>query len=219
MRGQIEVIAGCMFSGKTSALFGRIARAEALNQRWRLFKHTVDDRYGLAIVTTHNGLQRHAVMTPTAAAIMKQSDDVDLVAIDEGHFFDAGLPAACMALAESGRHVVITGLDLDSWGQPFPVMTELLAVAETSQVLRGVCAQCGGPACRTHRRTPIVNGRLVGGPEAYEPRCETCFTPPAEPAPPAPSAVIPQTGPAIPPSSPATSPPSSAGAASLLRPS
>lgn len=188
----IEVIVGCMFSGKTSALFDRIARSEALSLRWRLFKHCIDDRYGADSVTTHNGKCRRAVMASNAHAVMRSVDGADLVAIDEGHFFDHALPQACARLAERGVSVVVTALDRDSWGRPFGGVTALCAVATEVTFLHGTCARCHAPASCTQRLAPIIDGHMVGGPEAYEPRCERCFRPPAEP-PPAPAAAPPST--------------------------
>lgn len=169
-----------MFSGKTSALFDRIARAESLNCRWRLFKHCIDDRYGTDTVTTHNGKRREARMVSSAAAILRNAVDVDLVAIDEGHFFDPALPTACRHLADAGVSVVVTALDRDSWGCPFELVAGICDVANEVTILRAACARCDAPATRTQRLTPIIDGNLVGGPEAYEPRCETCFRRPVE---------------------------------------
>lgn len=181
--GQVEVIVGCMFSGKTSALFDRIARAETLDIRWRLLKHCIDDRYGTDTVTTHNGKRRHAVMVSSAAAVLRAAEGADLVAIDEGHFFDAALPAACRQLAANGTSVVVTALDLDTWGRPFELVTALREAADEITVFRAACARCDAPATRTQRLTPIIDGDMVGGPEAYEPRCESCFHAPPEPPP------------------------------------
>ena len=44
-----------------------------------------------------------------------------------------------------------------------------------------VCAKCGREADRNQRVSPIVDGNIIGGPEAFEPRCEACWQPPPEP--------------------------------------
>ena len=43
--GWIEVIVGCMFSGKTEELIRRIRRAQIARQRVAIFKPRVDNRY------------------------------------------------------------------------------------------------------------------------------------------------------------------------------
>ena len=57
-------------------------------------------------------------------------EDTEVVGIDEGQFFDADLPAACNALADQGRRVIVAGLDQDYLGRPFEPMPQLLAIAE-----------------------------------------------------------------------------------------
>lgn len=179
-RGRIELISGCMFSGKTSALFDRLARAETLDQSTGLFKHVTDTRDGLGWLATHNGLRRRATPVNGAAAIARRAIGTALVAIDEGHFFDAALPAMCRQLADDGTRVIVTALDRDCWGYLVAVTTRLRELADRVTSLLGVCARCGGVATHTQRLTPIVGGDLVGGCETYEPRCARCFRPPPQ---------------------------------------
>ena len=43
--GWIEVIAGCMFSGKTEELIRRLRRAQIAKQKVKIFKPKIDTRY------------------------------------------------------------------------------------------------------------------------------------------------------------------------------
>jgi len=52
---QLEVIVGCMFSGKTEELIRRLERVRIANRGLLLFKPTIDDRYGVEFVQTHYG--------------------------------------------------------------------------------------------------------------------------------------------------------------------
>ena len=52
--GWIEVICGCMFSGKTEELIRRLNRAIIARQPVRIFKPTVDNRYHADDVVSHN---------------------------------------------------------------------------------------------------------------------------------------------------------------------
>lgn len=54
MSGTIELILGPMFSGKTTELLRRIRRHAAARKTCLLVKHSSDDRYGSALVTTHD---------------------------------------------------------------------------------------------------------------------------------------------------------------------
>lgn len=103
-----------------------------------------------------------------------------LVAIDEAHFFTMELCNVIQTLRAREVDVIVTALDRGSWGQRFPVVDRLLELADERVQMFAVCARCGGRAEWTQRLTPIIEGRLVGGPEAYEPRCANCWHAPAE---------------------------------------
>ncbi len=175
--GWLEVICGCMFAGKTEAL---IDRALALPpRRVQVFKHVIDDRYHPARVVSHRGRSYPAVAVARAAQMLEHfRNNVELVAIDEGHFFEDNLHRVCSAFVARGVSVLVTALDRDSWGRRFPLIDVLRAAADVVTVKTSPCARCGGLATRTQRLTPIIDNRIVGGPESFEPRCVQCWTPP-----------------------------------------
>ena len=53
-RGRIEVICGCMFSGKTEELIRRLKRATFARQRVEIFKPAIDVRYSAEDVVSHD---------------------------------------------------------------------------------------------------------------------------------------------------------------------
>jgi thymidine kinase len=101
----------------------------------------------------------------------------EVVGIDEGQFFDTGLPAVCAALAAAGKRVIVAGLDLDYLGNPFEPMPQLLAGAEYITKTLAICMVCGGPANRTQRLVVSQARVLVGATGTYEARCRHCFEP------------------------------------------
>ena len=101
-----------------------------------------------------------------------------LVAIDEAHFFDEGLPEVCAALRERGVEVIVTALDRTWKGREFPVVSRLAELADAREQTLAVCARCGRPATHSQRIAPFERpGDFVGGAESYEPRCPACFVP------------------------------------------
>lgn len=178
--GQVELICGCMFSGKTEELLRRVRAIDP--GKVVVFKHRRDDRYSATQVVTHRQDAYDAVAVTRAAEIAERVPlGVEWVGIDEAHFFDAALAQVCRDLARRGVQVVVTGLDLDSWGRPFPQVLRIRQESEVVLVKKAVCARCGGPADHTQRTTPIIEGKMVGGPEAFEPRCPECWLAPPEP--------------------------------------
>ncbi len=178
-RGAVFVMTGCMFSGKTTRLLDRLA--ELPPHVVQVFKHAIDRRCGGATIATHSG------RTHQATAIRSSADLAPLlhsgtmaVAIDEAHFFDDGLPEMIDLVAWRGVDVLVTALDRDSWGRPFPLMQRIMAGADSAVVLKAVCSTCTNEAVRTQRVTPIVDGQMIGGADHYEPRCVACWTAPPE---------------------------------------
>jgi thymidine kinase len=176
--GQIELICGCMFSGKTEALITQLRRAEIARLRFQVFKPEVDTRYSVDEVASHNQSRFPAVNVQKAHDIYQHIDHyTQLVGIDEAQFFDEEIVDVALKLANSGRRVIVAGLDTDWRGQPFGPMPELLAVADVIHKQYAICVVCGAPATRTQR---IVNAKeqfLLGSTDAYEARCRKHFDP------------------------------------------
>lgn len=184
--GWIEVITGSMFSGKTEELLRRLRRAEIAGQDVAVFAPALDDRYGEATVGSHEGRKWDATAVETEDDgewdIVDELDGEEVVAIDEANFFSPTLVDVCEHLAEDGRRVIATGLDLTYRGEPFEPVPQLLARAAYVDKLQAICAVCGDPATRTQR---LVDGEpahvddptiLVGADESYEARCRHCHT-------------------------------------------
>ncbi|MCD7034688.1 thymidine kinase [Metabacillus sp. GX 13764] len=176
--GWLEVICGSMFSGKSEELIRRVRRAQYAKQNIKVFKPSIDNRYSEEEVVSHNGTTIMGMPVAASIEILSHvTDEVDLVAIDEVQFFDEDVLEVVSRLADHGHRVIVAGLDQDFRGEPFGIMPNLMAVAETVTKLQAVCSVCGSPASRTQR---LINGKpasyddpiiLVGASESYEPRC------------------------------------------------
>jgi thymidine kinase len=178
MVGRIEVIAGSMFSGKTEELIRRVKRALFARLEVQAFKPRIDDRYDRTRIVSHGDVALDAVAVGNSESLLKRvSEATRLVAIDEAQFFDRGIVEVANQLADSGRRVILAGLDQDYLGRPFPPMNDLMAIAEDVTKVRAVCTVCGRDACRSQRLIPQGGTVLVGGSGKYEARCRACFSP------------------------------------------
>ncbi|MDR1719335.1 MAG: thymidine kinase [Dysgonamonadaceae bacterium] len=174
-RGMIEVICGSMFSGKTEELIRRLRRAQFAKQTVEIFKPSIDVRYDIDGVVSHD--QNSIACTPVehSANILLFSSGIDVIGIDEAQFFDNGLPRVCNQLADQGIRVVVAGLDMDFKGNPFGPMPELCAIAESVTKVHAICVECGQLASYSHRL--VANDKLVllGEKEEYQPLCRNCY--------------------------------------------
>ena len=177
--GWIEVIAGCMFSGKTEELIRRIRRAQIARQRVAIFKPKIDNRYSVDHIVSHSDAKLLSTVVESSGEILRLAGDAQVIGIDEGQFFDTGIIEVAESLANAGRRVIIAGLDQDYRGKPFEPIPQLLAVAEYITKTLAICVVCGNPADRTQRTTAASERVLVGARDSYEARCRRCFEPPS----------------------------------------
>jgi thymidine kinase len=178
--GWIEVICGCMFSGKTEELIRRARRAEIAKQKVAIFKPCIDNRYSSEHIVSHSEQTLVSQVVDDALEILECSKDAQVVGIDEGQFFKSNLVDVCEQLANQGKRVIVAGLDQDYRGKPFEPMPQILAVAEYITKTLAICVVCGNPADRTQRKTQQSDRVLVGAKDIYEARCRHCFEPPLE---------------------------------------
>lgn len=176
--GWIEVIVGCMFSGKTEELIRRLRRAEIARQKVVVFKPMIDNRYSSDHIVSHSEAKLKSTVVNSSAEIVQLAADAQVVGIDEGQFFDSEIVDVVEQLANQGKRVVIAGLDQDYRGKPFEPMPQLLSIAEYITKTLAICVVCGNPADRTQRTTPSTERVLVGAKDSYEARCRRCFEPP-----------------------------------------
>jgi thymidine kinase len=178
--GWIEVVCGCMFSGKTEELIRRLRRAQIAKQKVAVFKPKVDNRYSSVNIVTHSDQSLLAKVIDDAGEIFDSMGDAQVIGIDEGQFFKQNLVDVCEKLASQGKRVIVAGLDQDYRGKPFDPMPQLLAVAEYITKTLAICVVCGNPADRTQRKSASQDRVVVGAKDIYEARCRKCHQPPKE---------------------------------------
>ncbi len=176
--GWIEVIVGCMFSGKTEELIRRLRRAEIAKQKVVVFKPKIDVRYSYDHIVSHSEAKLKSLVVESSKEIEQLAQEAQVIGIDEGQFFDTGIVDVAERLADQGKRVVIAGLDQDYRGKPFEPMPQLLAVAEYITKTLAICVVCGNPADRTQRTIASSERVVVGAKDSYEARCRKCFEPP-----------------------------------------
>ena len=177
-QGWIEVIVGCMFSGKSEELIRRLRRAQIAKQRVQIFKPIIDTRFSDDHIVSHSDMRISSEAVATSRLLLEHvGKDAEVVGIDEGQFFDLELPMVCNTLADRGVRVIVAGLDQDYLGKPFEPMPQLLAIAEYITKTHAICMVCGNPASHTQRLVASGDRVLVGASGLYEARCRACFDP------------------------------------------
>lgn len=173
--GWIEVICGCMFSGKTEELIRRLKRARIASLKIEVFKPRIDTRYDETNIVSHDTASVLATPIDHPEKILDINDNTAVVGIDEVQFFDQSIVEVCQQLALRGVRVVVAGLDMDYRGEPFGPMPKLLAVAEYVTKVHAICVHCGNLATHSYRLADGDAIVLLGEKEQYEPRCRSCY--------------------------------------------
>lgn len=181
-KGQLTVICGSMYAGKSEELIRLARRSLYAKKRVQVFKPTIDDRYHQTMVVTHRGIEHEAEIAKNTDELrLKLHKETQVLLIEEIQFFDAQIVEFLVETADRGVDVICAGLDQDFRRQPFGPMPYLLVAADEVIKLRAICVKCGAPASHTYRMVdgkpahwddPIV---LIGATESYEARCRNCF--------------------------------------------
>jgi thymidine kinase len=176
--GWIEVICGPMFSGKSEELVRRLRRARIARKRVQVFKPAMDNRYAADEIVSHSDVRMKSETVTTVAEILDALDwRTEVLGIDEANLFGAPLIELAGRLADSGKQVIVAGLDTDYLGRPFAPIPDLLALAESITKTLAICMRCGNPAKHTQRLIDSDDLIVVGAAGAYEARCRRCFEP------------------------------------------
>lgn len=173
--GWIEVVCGSMFSGKTEELIRRLKRAKIAKQKVEIFKPAIDVRYHEIDIVSHNQTAIRSTPVHSSEEILLMTSDCEVVGIDEAQFFDRGIIEVVNKLAESGKRVIIAGLDMDSRGLPFGPMPNLMSIAEYVTKVHAICMVCGDIANYSYRKVPSEEQVMLGESDSYEARCRKCF--------------------------------------------
>lgn len=172
--GWIEVIAGCMFSGKTEELIRRLRRAKIAKLNVKIFKPKIDNRYSASEIVSHSEQSLPSIIVENPFEILDHSEDAQVIGVDEAQFFSKEIVDVVNKLADQGKRVIVAGLDQDFRGIPFEPMPQLLAIAEYITKTLAICVNCGNPADRTQRKIVSSERVLVGATDSYEARCRKC---------------------------------------------
>jgi thymidine kinase len=179
--GSLDLISGCMFSGKTQELIRRLDQARYAGSTIQAFKPALDDRYAIAAVASHREIRFPAIAVPDVTALAAQlRDETRVIGIDEAQFFGPEVVRLADELANRGRHVIVAGLDLDFLSRPFGPMPLLAAHADRLTKLQASCQYPGCGSRQASRTQRLVDGVaasadeplvVIGGAATYQARC------------------------------------------------
>ncbi|KAB2079365.1 hypothetical protein ES319_A06G227500v1 [Gossypium barbadense] len=174
--GEVHVIVGPMFAGKTTTLLHRI-QAESNNGRTvAVIKSNKDTRYGLDSIVTHDGMKLPCWALASLSSFRLKIgpdayDQLDVIGIDEAQFFEDLYDFCCEAADHDGKTVIVAGLDGDYLRRSFGSVLNIIPLANSVTKLTARCELCRKRAFFTLRKTDETETELIGGAEVYMPVC------------------------------------------------
>lgn len=174
----LNLIIGCMFSGKSTELIRRIRRFQSIGKRVCVINHELDNRI-TGGVTTHYGDNVDSLRYSLLMNFVNIYDlsNYDVICIDEGQFFD-DLRTAVKALVEVyNLQVVVAGLSSDFRREPFGDMLPLMLIADDIKFCKAYCGICrdGTLASFTKRLSSTTAQVDVGSKDKYLAVCRKCY--------------------------------------------
>lgn len=169
----LRLVVGPMFAGKTTEIQAVIKRYKFVGRQVLVIKPAMDNRYsGDSVIVSHDqvSLEAMSVHALKDALELAEFKTASVIAIDEAQFF-TGLREFVEASIESGKDVIVVGLDGDAEGRPFTEVLELVAIADSVDKKMALCVHCGSPAMFTCSLKKRENRLEVGGADMYEPTC------------------------------------------------
>ena len=166
---RVEVILGCMFSGKSTELLRRTNRYRAVGKQILLINHTYDVRTDEAI-QTHSNMKQTAIKTDKLDSILTltEFDKCDVIGIDEAQFFPDLLDFVKKAELRN-KIIIVAGLDGDYKREPIGQILQVIPLCDEVVKLNAMdmIDRDGSPGIFSKR---IVEGDgqvLVGANESY----------------------------------------------------
>ncbi|CAI0383831.1 unnamed protein product [Linum tenue] len=174
--GELHVIVGPMFAGKTTALLHRIKSAGNGGRNVAMVKSSKDNRYAIDSVVSHDGLKFPCwALTDLTSFERKVGVEayqkIEVIGIDEAQFFDDLYDFCCKAADQDGKTIIVAGLDGDYLRRSFGSVLDVIPLADTVTKLTARCELCGKRAFFTLRKTEQTETELIAGADVYMPVC------------------------------------------------
>lgn len=168
-KGCLNIITGCMFSGKTSELLRRYSRHEFGGKKCLLVKPKQDDRFSNDYVVSHENKKMKATLCNKLFDIDDKVKEYDVICIDEVQFFEDA-DKMCDIWAFENKIIEVSGLNGTFNRTPWEVMSKLFAIADDILFMKAVCKKTGDDAVYSYleNKSNLESEIKIGGEELYE---------------------------------------------------
>lgn len=174
----IDIITGCMFSGKTTELMHRVTQHLSIGQSVVVINHSIDTRYGdTKSITSHDGKSLKAWKVERLYDVDDKVKICNVVAIDEAQFFPDLVPYVLKWCDVYKKKVIVAGLMTDYKREKFGEISDLIHFSDSVTHKTAYCSQCanGKRAIFTKKMSFATVQIDVGSTDKYIPLCRSCY--------------------------------------------
>lgn len=190
LNGQLDIILGTMFSGKTTYLLSKIAKLAELNYSILYINIEFDNR-SENMFSTHNpffdnhtnfikknSIKNNVHMIKLKKLCANESinlNEYDVIIVDESHFFDDLIEFVGKCL-ENKKYIIVSGLIADFKGKKFGKTLDLIPLCTNIKRLHAYCSECAknkkiSIAIYSKKITKSKKSIDIGGADKYIPVC------------------------------------------------
>ncbi len=178
-KGRLTVIAGPMFSGKTTKLLAIYYVLQKLKRATMCFKADLDAFGGIGHANSHDDRRLPVIFIKPShpERILKyvNKKEVQAVIIDETNFFPKKrMLKTVKKLLSWGIDVYANGLLYDYRRKEFGATLELFKIADQKIKLYAVCMRCGMKAEHTERISGGIKQKISDNKAEYIASCAKC---------------------------------------------
>jgi thymidine kinase len=173
--GYLEIFIGPMFSGKTSKLIDLYKQYSFCNIPLAVINHSSDTRYDETMLSTHDKVMIPCIQTSYLARITNDMDNVEVILINEGQFFE-DLYDFVVDMLKFNKKIYVSGLDGDFKREKFGKILDLIPLCDKVTKMTSLCSLCknGTPGLFSMRLTNEKEQMLIGS-SNYIPVCRFCY--------------------------------------------
>jgi thymidine kinase len=176
--GYLELILGCMFSGKTTKLLEIYNMYRICDVECCVVNYDKDKRYHEELLSTHDKKMipcinvKHLRQAATTENIGKYT----VFLVNEGQFFDDVDEVVLDLVQNHNKKVYVCGLDGDYKQNTFGKLLNLIPHCDNYSKLHAICKKCkDGTLASFSKRITSETGQEVIGSDNYIPVCRKCY--------------------------------------------
>jgi len=174
----LNLIIGCMFSGKSSEIIKEAKRLKVIDKKVLLINSSKDTRYMPGTICSHDQSFVDCLSINNLEDVQNEIyEQYEYIIIDESQFFPDLYNFVCNMVDNKNKHLIVVGLNGDFNRNNFGDIYKLYPKADSIKLLKAMCMGCkDGTEAIFSKKISNSNEIVdVGSKDKYIPVCRKCY--------------------------------------------